>query len=73
MRSIAIALLSVSLLCACGQKGSLYLPNAPREAVSPAVPAASPAPVPAATATAAADDAAANNEREQAARSNRTN
>jgi predicted small lipoprotein YifL len=58
MRRIAIALLTSSLLCACGQKGNLYLPDAQGEAVS--APASSPAP-------------AATTDDEQAARSNRTN
>jgi predicted small lipoprotein YifL len=71
MRRIAIALLTVSVLCACGQKGSLYLPDAQREAVSTSTPAASPAPAP--TAAPAADDATAASEREQAARGNRPN
>ncbi len=47
MRRIALALLLTSALCACGQKGALYLPGEEREAVT--TPATETAAAPSAT------------------------
>jgi predicted small lipoprotein YifL len=77
-----LVLLTASLLCACGQKGNLYLPGSEREAVDTATPQASPAtgaaataaPAPAAPAAAGATPApttAEERERRNAARTNR--
>lgn len=50
MRKILVLLSAGSLLCACGQKGNLYLPDDNKEEVQPASsPTASPAAAPAAT------------------------
>jgi predicted small lipoprotein YifL len=78
MRGLRIALpLLAALLCACGQKGNLYRPGQAPDAVgnTSTVPAASPAPATppagaagATNATAPAADAAAERERENAAR-----
>lgn len=67
MRRIALAMLAASLLCACGQKGSLYMPGEERTAVSTADAAAGDA----APATPVATDADA--DRDNAARTNRNN
>jgi predicted small lipoprotein YifL len=85
---IVIPLLVAALLCACGQKGNLYLPGQTAEQVGSA-PEATPVPAPAPSATPtggtpaagaagiitpeqgpapAADPAAAERERENAAR-----
>lgn len=75
---IAVALLAAALLCACGQKGNLYLRDQHPDAVGTADPAAAAAPATpsagAAGATTAPDAAgadtaaAAERERENAAR-----
>jgi predicted small lipoprotein YifL len=55
MRHLALTLLAIGLLCACGQKGALYLPGDERERVggnTRAVPPQSPNPPAAATAPA---------------------
>ncbi len=52
----AAALLAGLLLCACGQKGNLYLPDESRPVVVPATPQASPAVAPAGAATGSQDD-----------------
>jgi predicted small lipoprotein YifL len=61
MRRLALALLTSCLLCACGQKGALYIPGEEREAVTTTEPAA------------AATITAEEREREAAARNNRPN
>jgi predicted small lipoprotein YifL len=38
VRRILLALLTTCLLCACGQKGALYIPGEEREVVTPATP-----------------------------------
>jgi predicted small lipoprotein YifL len=63
MRRIALALLVTGGLCACGQKGALYLPGEEREAVSTT-------PTETADATSATDE---ERERAAAARNNRPN
>ncbi len=84
MRRIAPVLLTTCLLCACGQKGNLYLPDSEREAVpaSSPLPAASPAPgssaVPMASplpaaAAGAGTTSAEERERENTARNKRSN
>jgi predicted small lipoprotein YifL len=73
MRRIALVLLTACLLGACGQKGNLYLPDGEDTVGTGATPAAaSPAPAspPAAGATSPTPE---ERERENAARSNRTN
>jgi predicted small lipoprotein YifL len=60
MRRLTLALLTSCLLCACGQKGALYIPGEEREEV-------------ATTETAAAATTAEEREREAAARNNRPN
>jgi predicted small lipoprotein YifL len=71
-----LVLLTASLLCACGQKGNLYLPGSEREAVGTATPQASTtagaaaAPAPAAAGATPATTAE-ERERENAARTNR--
>jgi predicted small lipoprotein YifL len=74
-----LALLTAALLCACGQKGNLYLPDDEREAVGTATPqastaagaAATAAPAPAAPGATPAATTAEERERENAARNNR--
>jgi predicted small lipoprotein YifL len=53
------------LLCACGQKGNLYLPDESRPVVVPATPQASPA-------TAPADDTGAQSDEERRKRAQQT-
>lgn len=72
MRRIAVVLLPLCLLCACGQKGNLYLPEDGREEVTaPATPMASPAT--AAPAAPAADAISAEERERQNAARNRGN
>jgi predicted small lipoprotein YifL len=61
MRRFTLALIAACVLTACGQKGSLYLPEAERETVpaSPAAPVASP--LPAAADTLSAEERARQN------------
>ncbi|MEO6080156.1 MAG: lipoprotein [Steroidobacteraceae bacterium] len=71
-----LAVVTTCVLCACGQKGALYLPDRERETVpaGPLAPAASPdaSPAPAAAASPTADTTTADDlERKNAARTNR--
>ncbi len=72
---VTLPLLVAALLCACGQKGNLYLPDQQPAVVGSTIaePAASPAPAAPAAGAAGATDAAATadpstDERENAAR-----
>ena len=69
MRNLTLLLLSTCLLCACGQKGNLKLPDDNRDEVRPpAAPAAAPG-----TATDGATPEERERERANAARRNSGN